>query len=39
MCKKSDPSELGVLDVRARLLILGHGEIAIEVLDLFPAMR
>ena len=39
MCRERDAIEPGVLDVQVWLLIVGHGEIAIETLDLFPAMR
>jgi hypothetical protein len=33
MCQKYDPIGHGVLDARVWLLIVGHGEIAIETLD------
>jgi hypothetical protein len=42
MCQKFDPIKPGVpgvLDARVWLLIVGHGENAIETLDFFLAMR
>jgi hypothetical protein len=39
MCNKFDPIEPGVFDARVWLLIVGHGEIVIETLDLFLATR
>jgi hypothetical protein len=39
MCQKYDPIGPGVTDARVWLLIVGHGEIAIETLDLILAMR